>query len=111
MSHYDMTQHEIATKTGLSVGAINKAIRKNELGAKVITNLLFSFPEVSAEWFLRGEGPMLRSRRDIGVSVVSPDPLLAKLQEFRAMLRLIGRELDDFTESLQNQVDKPPSTP
>ena len=44
----------------VSHGSISNAIKNNKsIGSRVIQKILDTYPELSAEWFFRGEGPMI----------------------------------------------------
>lgn len=58
---------------GFSNGAFGSQLRNNKtIGVDKIENILLLYPEISAEWLLRGVGPMLKSdekvRGSIGVA-------------------------------------------
>ncbi|MEX0273278.1 MAG: hypothetical protein AB3N16_02760 [Flavobacteriaceae bacterium] len=47
---------------GASRGTISRAIRQDtNIGSRLIENILHMYPEISAEWLLRGEGQIWRS--------------------------------------------------
>lgn len=57
-----LNDNAFAKRIGVTQSVIASMFkRETEPSAKVIVNILHSFPEISAEWLLRGLGPMLLS--------------------------------------------------
>lgn len=54
-----ISKSEFERSSRLSNGYLNNF--KGNLGASKLEGILFSFPELSKDWLLRGEGPMLKS--------------------------------------------------
>lgn len=60
ISFYRMSDRQFAIKIGVTQSVIGSMFQKGtEPSAKVIRNTLLSFPEISADWFLRDSGDML----------------------------------------------------
>lgn len=58
---YDINVSEFARKIGASRGVIAHAITNGtDIQAKWLFAIAEAYPDISAEWLLRGEGPMLR---------------------------------------------------
>jgi len=58
------------SKFGKMIGKSDVSVRKNATGAskpnfEMLHSILQAFPEISAEWLLRDEGPMLRNRYEL----------------------------------------------
>lgn len=64
-----ITIRDFERKSGLSNGYVN-AMRKG-LGTEKLENVLSAFPDLSRDWLLYGEGPMLTSSSD--TSIVNGD--------------------------------------
>lgn len=61
MNHYKLTVSQMADKVGGSkVKFYNLLDGLNKPDFKTTEAILREFPEVSAEWFIRGDGPMFR---------------------------------------------------
>ena len=62
ISIYKMSDRQFAIKIGVTQSVIGSMFQKGtEPSSKVIRNTLAAFPEISADWFLRNEGEMLRN--------------------------------------------------
>ncbi len=58
-----MSDRQFAIKIGVSQSVIGSMFQKGtEPSAKVIRNTLAAFPDLSADWFLRDSGEMLKSQ-------------------------------------------------
>ena len=64
-----ITIRDFERKSGLSNGYVN-AMRKG-LGTEKLENVLSAFPDLSRDWLLYGEGPMLTTSSD--TSIVNGD--------------------------------------
>lgn len=63
ISFYKLSDRQFAIKIGVNQSVIGSMFQKGtEPSAKVICNTLAAFPDVSADWFLRDMGDMLKSR-------------------------------------------------
>lgn len=63
ISAYKMSDRQFAIKIGVTQSVIGSMFQKGtEPSSKVIKNTLSAFPEISADWFLRDEGEMLKSQ-------------------------------------------------
>lgn len=52
-------------KIGFSNGAFGSQLRNNKtIGVDKLENILFEYPELSAEWLLTGKGEMIKSYTD-----------------------------------------------
>ena len=60
--HYGLSTRAFAIKCGMNQPTLDRMLKGiNALNLNCVTSILHSFPDVSAEWLLRGEGPMLHS--------------------------------------------------
>lgn len=63
ISYYKLSDRQFAIKIGVTQSVIGSMFQKGtEPSSKVIRNTLSSFPEISADWFLRNSGEMMRSQ-------------------------------------------------
>ena len=63
ISAYKLSDRQFAIKIGVTQSVIGSMFQKGtEPSSKVIRNTLAAFPEISADWFLRDSGEMLKSQ-------------------------------------------------
>lgn len=61
ISTYNLSKKAFSDKIGMEQTTVNnQIIGKRGISIDLILNTLKSFPDLSAEWLMRGEGPMLR---------------------------------------------------
>lgn len=64
MKHFNLSQRQFALRTGMNPQTFNSmVIRDYELRLSVIASILHAFPDVRTEWFVMGEGEMLRPEK------------------------------------------------
>jgi hypothetical protein len=91
--YMELTKNKVSALTGISPGLLSKGLKKDNtsLGSEKIIRLLEYFPDLSAEWLLREEGPMIID--DDGVKEKSI------VEECR-----VCEEKDKLVESYQQQI-------
>ena len=79
LKHFGKTPNGLANMLEMIPSTVNRQLKGDQaLSSKVIERVLSVFPDVSAEWLLRGKGEML----------ISEQTTLAKMQDTK------GRESD-----------------
>jgi transcriptional regulator with XRE-family HTH domain len=59
IEYYQLSERQFSIKIGVNPTVINSMFKKgNEPSAKVIQLIATAFPEISLDWFVRGEGDM-----------------------------------------------------
>ncbi|MEI3156231.1 MAG: helix-turn-helix transcriptional regulator [Muribaculaceae bacterium] len=82
ISAYKISDRQFAIKIGVTQSVIGSMFQKNtEPSSKVIRNTLAAFPEISADWFLRDIGEMLKSQSKEVERINSLLDTIATLQE------------------------------
>lgn len=72
LKHFGKTPNGLANMLGMTPSTVNRQLKGDQaLSSKVIEGVLTVFPDVSAEWLLRGKGEML----------ISEQITLAKMQD------------------------------
>ena len=98
--HKDLTKNKVSSMTGISPGLLSKGLKKENasLGSEKIINLLEYFPDLSAEWLLRGEGSMIKDegqqlRPDIDECTLceEKDKLV---DSYKEQVRHLGKEIE-----------------
>ncbi len=56
-----LNDNQMTVQTGISNGLIGKGRKRGSLSQENISKILYSFPELNANWWFRGEGNMLLS--------------------------------------------------
>lgn len=85
ISYYDISANEMARRVGGSRTKVYNAINgKVSPGFETIEAILSTFPDVSAEWLVRGDGAMMKSEMIMKSEV---DQLIAKYKVVREMYR------------------------
>lgn len=65
ISAYKLSDRQFAIKIGVTQSVIGSMFQKGtEPSSKVIRNTLAAFPEISADWFLRDSGEMLKTDKE-----------------------------------------------
>ncbi len=82
ISTYKLSDRQFAIKIGVTQSVIGSMFQKGtEPSSKVIRNTLAAFPEISADWFLRDSGEMLKSQSRELERINSLLDTIATLQE------------------------------
>lgn len=62
---YRLSNAKFAVEIGISVNTLNNYLQgKNKVSLAVVEAILEAFPEVSAEWLIRGKGAMIISDQE-----------------------------------------------
>ena len=67
----------------------------------IVDAILRTFPEVSAEWFLRGEGSMIRNDSDSGKALQESDNTELKFSHTSSMYEVLIKDRDEQIEELK----------
>ncbi len=83
-------------KISTSVGVIGKVLRQNtDLSSGVLVKIAEIFPQYSAEWLLRGKGPMLKE-----------DSSNSELDEVSKNYKQIAEAQERLITSLEKQIER-----
>lgn len=70
--HFNLSTRALAIKCGLNQPTLDRMLKGiNAMNLNCISSILQSFPEVSAEWLMRGEGEMLNKPSTIDIDRIS----------------------------------------
>lgn len=85
--HRDLSFNKFEKSLGVSHGSISNAWKhERNIGSNVIEKILRTYPEINAEWLLRGEGEMLNA---IGFSGFEPE-ISKELADEELISRILG---------------------
>ena len=74
LGHFGKTPNGLANMLQMIPSTVNRQLKGDQaLSSKVIEGVLFVFPDVSAEWLLRGKGEMLLSDTDVNLAKMQDD--------------------------------------
>jgi hypothetical protein len=60
INNLDISTRNFEANIGVAYGTVQKPITNNKtVGSDVLSKILITYPELSAEWLMRGEGEML----------------------------------------------------
>ncbi len=60
INNLDISTRTFETNIGVAYGTVQKPITNNKtVGSDILSKILITYPEISAEWLMRGEGEML----------------------------------------------------
>lgn len=100
--HYGLSTRALALKCGLNQPTLDRMLKGiNALNLNCITSILQSFPEVSSEWLLRGEGEMFR--------VATSDPNMERVSKLIDTITTLQETINsqrDTISSLRDQISK-----
>ena len=69
---------EFYEATGIQPSNFKGTNVKSAPGGDMLVNILTTYPQLSAEWLMRGEGEMLRSSNPISQELIVTDPMNGK---------------------------------
>ncbi len=104
---------------GVAPSNFKGTAKYSELGGDKIVKILTAFPELSAEWLLRGEGPMLRDKKNCfpqelvetdpqkGINYIPPGtPLEVKEKSKNGDRQLPQSTLKEFINTIREQAEE-----
>lgn len=119
------SESQFAKAIGVNQNTLNQQMRgKRALSIDVIISILSSFEDISSEWLMRGEGPMLRpdpsqSIGDIsgstvvgnnvhgsGNNITNNSELAALQQQYLEMLKKRDEQIDRLTAVIERLTAK-----
>lgn len=82
ISYYKLSDRQFAIKIGVTQSVIGSMFQKGtEPSSKVIQLTAASFPEISLDWFIRGEGEMIKNPAKEAARIERLVDTIATLQE------------------------------
>lgn len=107
ISVYKLSDRQFAIKIGVTQSVISSMFQKGtEPSSKVIRNTLTAFPEISADWFIRDAGDMLKSQSKEIERIYSLLDTIATLQDAINIKSDTIATLTERIKQLENQLKK-----
>lgn len=107
ISVYKLSDRQFAIKIGVTQSVISSMFQKGtEPSSKVIRNTLTAFPEISADWFIRDAGDMLKSQSKEIERINSLLDTIATLQDAINIKSDTIATLTERIKQLENQLKK-----
>ncbi len=101
MRHSKLNNGDFALKIGASQGAISHINSgRNKPSLDMMISILAHYPEVSAEWFIRGKGEMIQPNK---VADIKTD-LLKLLEEIKLVNTMNYNSMGGRIEILENKL-------
>lgn len=96
------SKREFSSMIGIEQTLFNNYMigKRDGMNFDIVDAILRTFPEVSAEWFLRGEGSMIRNDSDYGKSLQADD-IEPKFSHASAMYESLLKDRDEQIEELK----------
>lgn len=105
--HYGLSTRALAIKCGLNQPTLDRMLKGiNALNLNCVSSILIAFPEISAEWLLRGEGEMVKqdaSTKELE-RIGKLNNVVETLQEVIDVKNATIDQLGDRINQLENQI-------
>ena len=89
-----ITKNQFLQQAGLRNSNFSGDALKSEVGGDAISKILKKYPELSAEWLLRGEGEMLRK--------VAPEAPSCAAQEILTLIKSLNDKIDNMSSQIED---------
>lgn len=103
IAHYNLSIRGFAIKIGVNQPTLDRMLKGiNALNLNCIIGILSAYPDISAEWLLRGEGPMLHS----SIPPKEETEKMARLVDTITMLQAAINEKSKTIQALEQEIQK-----
>lgn len=107
ISAYKISDRQFAIKIGVTQSVISSMFQKGtEPSAKVIRNTLAAYPEISADWFIRDSGEMLKAQSKELERINRLVDTIATLQDTINSDKDLIAKMAERIKELENQLEK-----
>lgn len=98
INYYGIEQKELAKKIDVTAATISKIVKGLSIpGGRILVQVLEQYPDISAEWLMRGQGDMLINKSKLG----NQETTITQTQ-YQDLLRRFEKLANDF-EDLKNE--------
>lgn len=95
INHYNLNDIQFSEKAGIKQSTFSKGKSRNsDLKYMTIVNILTAFPEVSTDWFVMGEGNMLKVSSTIEFNTVDHAELMKTIGNLNEMIEMLKAKID-----------------
>ncbi len=103
----NLSRPEFAKQVGSNKQTIGHIINnKSSPNFSIVHKILVGFPELSAEWLCRGEGPMWKDGKSVLLDSSKPDTPKASTKNDRDWGNVTLRELGEMVEAAKKNPSK-----
>lgn len=107
ISEKKLSNRAFAIKCGVSQPTFDKQIRGlRPISSEVIISTLSAFPDISAEWLLRGEGEMLKASAPdsvLGISLDTIESLNRTIKTKDENIEILVNRVKELENQLKNK--------
>lgn len=103
IAHLGLSTRAFAIKCGLRQNTLSNQLNgMRELSLPTVSAILSSYPEVSAEWLMRGTGPMFISSEDSSPELDRLNKLVDTITTLQDTINLRNETISILTSQLNN---------
>lgn len=103
IKHSEMSQNKFAIETNINKSTVSKMVNGTNFGIEELLKIVSRFPNVSAEWLLRGKGDMiLREEASPATSQELEQSYKDTIQELKKENTWLKEHTQDLTSILKS---------
>jgi len=110
MKYRDLNDNKITVEAGISNGLIGKARQRGALSQDSISKILYTYPDLNANWLLTGKGEMLQNtdvlKNNIVGANVSGGVMSGNITQHNTPFEELSSEKKDYLEIIKKQQDQ-----
>lgn len=108
--HFGLTTRAFAIRCGINQPTLDRMLKGiNALNLNCVSSILKSFPDVSAEWLMRGKGEMFNSEQPNSAELERINKLVDTIATLQDTINLKNDAIASLTErikQLESQINK-----
>lgn len=87
MEYKGLNDNKLTVEAGISVGLIGKGRKRGGLSQENIAKILYSYPDLNANWLFRGEGNMIIEDQIFSSSEVNWKKIIKSQEDLLEILK------------------------
>lgn len=107
IEYADLSIRAFAIKCGIHENTLDKQMRGHRsVSLDTVMAILNTFPQLSAEWLMRGEGKMFKDKPDIAKMIMLTDTistLQGKINDDKKIIDLLNEKIGKLENKLKKQ--------